>query len=62
MTLNDDILSIKASNQALTKTAESLVNRLTRIETRLTQLMVFQGMQTDGRKPITLRGGQSHEA
>lgn len=60
MTLNDDINSLKATIQAIAKTNESLVNRLTRIETRLTQLMVFQGMQTDGRKPIMLRGGPAY--
>jgi hypothetical protein len=48
------IQSIKAANDTLNK-------RLTRIETRLTQLMVYQGMQTDGRNRINTSGA-NHRA
>lgn len=37
------------------KALQSLTNRLARLESRLTQLMLFQGMQTDGRSPLSTR-------
>lgn len=51
---SDNILrALKTSN-------DNLNRRLTRIESRLTQLMMFQGMQTDGRNPIINREAASH--
>lgn len=40
-----------------TATLNAMSARLARIESRLTQLMLFQGMQTDGRSQIVARGG-----
>lgn len=38
------------------KTLQALITRLARMESRLTQLMLFQGMQTDGRSHLSTRG------
>jgi len=42
--------------QNIKAASDTMNRRMTRIESRLTQLMVWQGMQTDGRKPIINRG------
>lgn len=44
-------------NHALSsaKALQSMANRLARMESRLTQLMLFQGMQTDGRTQLNTR-------
>ena len=36
----------------LQTTQEILNHKVSRVESKLTQLMLFEGMQSDGRKPI----------
>jgi len=51
-TLNEIKSAIADNKRLLTE----LLNRSARTETRLTQLMIFEGMQSDGRTPIQPRG------
>lgn len=54
--MNTDIDKLTLLVTELQLTTNGLVKRLTRIESRISQLMLFQGMQTDGRNPITHQG------
>lgn len=49
--MNENDISSLLKDISLTLT--SINARLIRVETRLSKLMVFQGMQTDGRQEIT---------
>lgn len=54
-TLNEIKSAIADNKRLLTE----LLNRSARTETRLTQLMIFEGMQSDGRTTIQPRS-QAH--
>jgi len=54
-TLNEIKSAIADNKRLLTE----LLNRSARTETRLTQLMIFEGMQSDGRTAIQPRS-QAH--
>lgn len=47
---------IKRAIDNNTRLLTELLNRSARTETRLTQLMLFEGMQSDGRQSLTPRG------
>lgn len=50
-TLQNELVNqvLKTLNE-IQQTQKAMLKRVTRIESRLAQLMVFEGMQTDGRK------------
>ena len=50
------LTQIKQATDNNTRLLTELLNRAARTETRLTQLMLFEGMQSDGRQSLTPRG------
>ena len=49
---NELVNQVLESIRGIVETQEASTRRLTRIESRITQLMLFQGMETDGRNRL----------
>ena len=50
------LADIQRTLMSLVRGQDEITNRAKRTETRLTQLMLHEGMQSDGRKTLVLRG------